>query len=309
MPVGKSLASLLTQIKVMLLKFVGASKIEISSSGGRYVLASGIRQTYIAENKIRCCWQLFSYYMLYSLVLVFLTKPIDIEASENAGELIAFAVDNDAPSQMINLTILAVTNVVTDLMSLAVTFVLLTQIAGAFSDKGYLRACCLTLVDFAIAFFLFVISQVVSNNLYPFAIKTPPSDFNPWSIDAALMPYAFLESVEGSVQSFYPFTFPGQIFITGTVFVPTAISMAIVFTLTLLLLFGRVAKRLQDIFLGEPNVLEGLGPAPIAGGVGVYPNGRTDRCLRYALQSGLAIWSATIGGVSALYFSKLLGLV
>ena len=120
MPVVNSLIIALTRIKISLLKFSGASINDLAVSDGRYIYASEIRQTYFAENKIRCTWQLFTYYMFYCLVLVFLAKPIDIEASKKAGELIAFAVGKDAPSQMFNILILVVTNVGTDLISIAV---------------------------------------------------------------------------------------------------------------------------------------------------------------------------------------------
>jgi len=304
----KTILGSVTQVKVLLLKVSGASANDLSSNDGRYLSASNLGRTYFAENCLRCLWQLFSYYMVYCLVLVILAKPIDPIASTDAGKLIAFAVGKDAPAQIANIIILAVTNVITDLLSMSITFVHLSLIAKSIADKSYLNATGHGVRDVAIAFLLFSISQLVSNFLYPQAIDNPPSNFDPWSIKAALMPYAFMASASGTEQSFYSFTFPGQLFITGTVFVPTVLAMIFVLCLTVLMVLTRAVKRVQDLILDGPDISHGQSPDSI-GGLEPRVYSRSDRCQIFAVNSMMAMLIAIIGGVSATYITKLLGLV
>ncbi len=307
-PMANALVGAITRIKISLLKFSGASKHDISSNDGQYINANYIGRTYFAQNKLKCFWQLFSYYMLYCLILVFLAKPIDITASQEAGKLVAFGVSKDAPSQIVNIAILAVVNVVTDLLSLAITFINLTRIGSAFSLQRYATVVGRVAFDLVAALLLFSSSQLVSNFLYPMALEKPPLSFDPWSIEAALMPYAFLESVVGAQQTFYPVTFPGQLFITGTVFLPTFVGMALVLLVSLIFLLVRLSKKIQDIYFGTNDADEAMLPEPL-GGIAASAKSRSDRCLYFAISSMLTITQSVIGGVMVLAVGKFLGLV
>src|ERR1700733_10993926 len=166
-PLSISLSGIVSRIKITLLYFTGATQLDVSSESANYLDALKIQETYFARNKLRCTWQLFSYYMLYSFILVFLVRPIDAQRSKMAGHLVSFIISKDAPAQILSLSLLSITNVTTDLMSLAITFVLLNKMSRAFSRKDFLSAFIISLLALVFSFMLFSFSQLVSNFLYP----------------------------------------------------------------------------------------------------------------------------------------------
>jgi hypothetical protein len=295
-PIRDSLAAALLGLKVTLLYFSGASRGDLRNDSLGYVAAKELSETYFFKNKARCIWQLFTYYMFYTMVLVFLAKPIDAATSEAQGKLIAFVVSKDAPAQILNLIILAATNVTTDFLSLAVTFVLLGKVIDALKSKRFYEALYFALVDVAISTLLFIVSQLVSNLLYPLAITNPPQDYDPFSIKAALMPYAFLRKASDAGAQFFDFTFPGQLFITGTVFIPTLISLSVVILVTILLYVGETIKRIQSSILRTDDVVAALGPEPVAGQEPPLL-GREARCFAFAIQSMMATITGTLSTV------------
>ena len=297
-PLSISLSGIVSRIKITLLYFTGATQLDVSSESANYLDALKIQETYFARNKLRCTWQLFSYYMLYSFILVFLVRPIDAQRSKMAGHLVSFIISKDAPAQILSLSLLSITNVTTDLMSLAITFVLLNKMSRAFSRKDFLSAFIISLLALVFSFMLFSFSQLVSNFLYPHAIENPPADYTPWSVQSAFMPYAFVKSVNGANSTFHDFTFPGQIFITGIVFIPTLISMLVVILFLLMAAVGNYIKRMQEMLLGIVIASGPLGPEPIAGNVNSAAT-RATRCFQFAVQNMLAVVSATIAALLA----------
>jgi hypothetical protein len=234
--------------------------------------------------------------MLYSFILVFLVRPIDPERSRIAGHLVSFIISRDAPAQIFSLSLLSITNVATDLTSLAITFVLLNKLSEAFARKNFLSSFIISFFALLFPFILFSLSQLVSNFLYPHAIENPPADYTPWSVQSAFMPYAFVETLNGEHSTFHSFTFPGQIFITGIVFIPTLISMLVVIVFLLMAAVGYYIKRMQQLLLGIEIASGPLGPEPIAGDANSGAT-RATRCFQFAVQNMLAIVSATIAGI------------
>ena len=304
-PIGASLAATLSRLKITLLYFSGASKGDLREDALGYLSASHIGETYFFQNKLRCIWQLFSYYMFYSMLLVFLAKPIDPSASEMTGRLISYTVSKNAPVQVLNLVLLSATNVVTDFLSLTVTFVLLGKMIDALRGKSYAKMLFLAATDLLFAAFLFSLSQLVSNLLYPIAITNPPADYNPYSVSAMMMPYAFLREVDGSVTTFFNFTFPGQVFITGTVFVPTLVSLALVILSSVLLFFGDLVKKMQAVVLGVDDLAASLAPEPLVGDARSPQIRRQIRCFSFAVHTMLTILTGATASIIAAIFTYL----
>ena len=301
-----SLSKAIIKIKIGLLKFLGASINDIQSLDYQYVLTTKISQTYFFQNKIKCCWQLFSYYMIYCLVLVFLAKPIDLESSKEIGRLVQFFVSQDTPSQALNILTLVTVNVITDLCSLAMTFIHLSKASTAFSARKLDWAIIWLMADIVVASILFFISQLVSNYLYPLAIENPPSTYDTWSVSAALMPYAFIESANSGTINFYPFTFPGQIFITGSVFIPTLISTSVLLCIMLVLAATRIFRKIQNIYLGYHVDGVSFSPAPIAGGEANVLD-RANVCLLRIVHFFVGVLVLVVGGISLEAIKRLLG--
>jgi hypothetical protein len=293
-PIADSLSGLISRIKITFLYFTGASTSDISGKCSNYLSALTIQETYFARHVLRCAWQLFSYYMLYCCLLVFVARPIDMNRSHQAGHLVSFIISRDVLAQVLNLSLLSFTNVATDLMSLAITFVLLNKMLDAFRRKHFTSAIAISIVDLALSFLLFALSQIVSNILYPHAIENAPANYTPWSVDSAFLPYAFVKSMNGDNSTFYDFIFPGQLFITGTVFIPTLITMLVVILFLLMAAAGHYIKRLQQLIFGEDVVSSQLGPIPVTGA----PNPavlRSARCFQFAVNFMLT----TAGGITA----------
>ena len=291
------LSKVIIKIKIGLLKFLGASDNDIQNSECQYTIATKINQTYFFQNKLKCCWQLFSYYMLYCLILVFLAKPIDLESSLEMGRLIQFFVSQDTPTQAFNILVLVGINVITDLCSLTITFIHLSKVSRALSARKLDWAIIWLMADIVIASVLFFISQLVSNYLYPLALENPPLNYDMWSIDAALMPYAFIESANSGDVNFYPFTFPGQIFITGSVFIPTIVSTSLLTCIMLALTVVRIFRKIQNVYLGAHIDGANFSPIPIAGKQAKNLS-RADMCLFHFTKFSLGVLVIVIGGIS-----------
>jgi hypothetical protein len=304
-PFRESLSAILNRLKITILQFCGASRGDLRDNAMRYLEASRLKETYLFINKARCLWQLFSYYMFYTLVLVYLAKPINMSASLAEGKLTAFSVGKNALQQILNLTVLSATNVVTDFLSLAITFVLLGKVINSLNTRRYTNVVLYAAIDLTCAFLLFVCSQLVSNILYPLAITNPPANYNPFSIDAALMPYAFLKGVEGPTVTYFNFTFPGQLFITGTVFIPTLVSMGLVTSFSIILLIGEYVKKAQSALLGIDGLSQSLGPEPLVGPYQTPQMRRAAHCFDLAAHAMLAVFTSTISGIIVVIFTRL----
>ncbi len=230
-----------------------------------------------------------------------------MQASVEVGRLIAFDLIRNAPEQVLNVAILAFSNVITDLISLAITYVHLTKISNSLKHRKTISAIFYVAQDIIIAGILFVISQLISSYLYPRALINPPADFNPFSIDAALMPYAFMQSVTDGVVNYYPFVFPGQLFITGTVFAPTVIAMTLILLITLILIILKVIGRLQFYFLKDDALLDLLAPAALPE-VGDALQNRTKRCIRFSVNSVYIIILSVMGSLIFYLISRIFSL-
>nr|VFJ44140.1 MAG: hypothetical protein BECKDK2373C_GA0170839_100769 [Candidatus Kentron sp. DK] len=301
---GNFFEKTLLRTKLLLLKVCGASDIDITHDDDEFLDATRIQETYFIKYPARVAWQLFSYYMVYCFVLVLLARPIDMFNSQTSGELVAFSLNLNGKEQIISIIILAATNVATDILSLAITYSHITKIANLHSERSNFAASLVAVKDIFYAFSLFLLSQLISNILYPLSIENPPSDFNPFSIGAALMPYAFIADASGMNIQFHDFVFPGQLFITGTAFVPTLLVMLLILTIGLLSTILRIVHWAQAKVISDGTLLEILyptGPDDLA----LRLPSRARKCFAFAVQAVMMIFTSLVGSLILLFLRGL----
>ena len=302
---GNLIIALLSRTRILLLRLSGASDSEISDDRENFLEAQKIQETYFLKYPGRVGWQLFSYYMVYCFILVLLAKPIDVQQSIELGKLTSFTLNASGREQVIYICILAATNVVTDVISLAITYTHLTKIVQSTKINKNFEAALLAFKDMICAALLFILSQLISNVLYPLSIETPPENYNPISIEAALMPYAFVQDATYTNVDFYNFIFPGQLFITGTVFVPTILVMGFIFSL------GMIASILNLIYTLQAKLLNNKYPelnltlqAPAEFSMNTPPV-RIIKCVSFAVNSICAIFLSLIANLIWVLFEPL----
>ena len=191
---------------------------------------------WVSRYRTSIFFRLLPVYSVYILALVVLTRPIYdagngfeiFKYSENLHELFALLV------------IYVCSNIIFDYFSLRYS------LANVMDAKRTGRYIFYFLKDAGIATALFLMSQAVSCVLW--VLKRENSSFPAFDdglfnqfVEIALWPYAFV-SGEGS-STIVSDPFPGQILITGTVYVPT-IALGIMFLVfTVFLGFTRAVKR------------------------------------------------------------------
>lgn len=174
-------------------------------------------------------------YAAYILGLVVLTRPVFLDGdtyqifrySENLHELFFLLV------------IYVLSNIVFDYLSLRYS---LSHVMQAQESKRYVFFFA---KDMAVAFGLFLVSQAVSCILWVLKrqdLNFPELGFSLFDrfLEITFWPYAFVTG-EGSTEIVSEL-FPGQLFITGTVFFPTVMLGAIFVAFSLFLKLARSIK-------------------------------------------------------------------
>lgn len=291
-------------LQKMIIKISGGSKHDIEYNNQAYLKANKIKSTYIMRNKFSSTWRMLSYYMLYSIILMFITKPVDIQLTNDMA-VIGFELNKDIKIQLIFIIILVFSNVITDLLSLSFTFVHLKKFSIFLRKNNYFISFYYILKDLAIASVLFIVSQVVSNYLYPYSLSHPPDNFNPFSIQAALMPYGIVkENIEG-IYHLYQFVFPGQLLLTGTIFLPTVMCIMILIILSCLLEANKILKKIQNYILSK--YIEIHRPIPIGGQPDQTILSREEKCSWARSHFLITSVTAMIAGIPLFILSNLLG--
>ena len=242
--------------------------------------------------------------MVYCLILVLLAKPIDLDSSQLTGRLVDFSLNLNGKDQVIGVVILAATNVITDVLSLAITYSHINKISELHCYSRNFLAILVAIKDIIYAFMLFLLSQIISNILYPLSIENPPQDFDPFSIEAALMPYAFVYDASGKQVQFYDFIFPGQLFITGTVFAPTCLVMLLVLTLGFLSGILKFIHYLQAKVINDHMLLEILHPTG-SNDLALKISTRTKKCIAFAINVVIAIFTSLVASLIFLFLHSL----
>lgn len=243
----------------------GASINDIKANDSRYLRFDKLKYTYFYEYKWKCCWLLFSYYMCYSSIMVIAARPVDVTAQPVGDLLVSYTYNSNVLGNVLLMTSLVVVNVITDLLSITISFYHLYHIKDFVLSGQYKKVAEYASRDFIAASILFVISQLLSNFYYPLHINETVNNFDWISVKAAMMPYGIIKNTIGDGRALlYSKTYPGQVFLTGTVFLPTII-MALI-CLILSFIYG-ISSKIIDLKLSSCNdgISINILPEPIAG--------------------------------------------
>jgi len=178
---------------------------------------------WVDHNRASIIFRLIPIYGLYILALVVLTRPIFL----NGGSFQVFKYSPNLRELFFLLVIYISSSILFDYFSLRFTF---SCIIEALSTRRY---AVIFAKNVAFATLLFLLSQVVSCLLWVYKRQDPSFPKFDNSIlynfvEITLWPYAFVTGPGSSQITSNPF--PGQLLITGTVFIPT-IMLVLLFVL------------------------------------------------------------------------------
>jgi hypothetical protein len=192
---------------------------------------------WVNRNRSSIIFRLVPVYGLYILALVVLTRPVFFDG----GAYHIFNYSKNLHDLFVMFVIYVSSNILFDYLSLRFTF---SYVMQALATKRY---AFLFLKNAMISLSLFSLSQIVSCILWVFKREDPSFPKFDHSIfqnflEIALWPYAFVTG-PGSAQITSD-TFPGQLLITGTVFIPTILLVSLFTIFSTFLKLTEIIKRL-----------------------------------------------------------------
>ncbi|MBI2707656.1 MAG: hypothetical protein HYX35_05030 [Proteobacteria bacterium] len=217
---------------------------------------------WMLENIGKISIRFFVFYFIYIWALILTTRALLIDQDTGHVQIISYTSKQIFGFLMIGIYI--VTNSACDMLSIYVTIRNLEKI----KQNPRLAVATMYLVNNLVySFFFFMLSQLVSNLIWP--LKTnmdiPLADrfFSP---AIALWPYAFVLDASSSSPEYVHPIFPGQLLITGTVFLPTLVIVLLFIVLSLSILAVQYLKRfliMHDLALLGVNVTLPPGQEPV----------------------------------------------
>jgi hypothetical protein len=198
---------------------------------------NAVDMEWINRNRSAIVLRLVPVYGLYILALVVLTRPVFFDGKEYH----IFSYSKNLSDLTVLFVIYVTSNVLFDYLSLKFTFSYLMQ---SLETKRYTSSF---FKNAMVAVSLFLLSQVVSCFLWVYKRQDPSfPKFDQGIIhnflEIALWPYAFVTG-PGSAQ-IVSAVFPGQLFITGTVFIPTIMLVSLFIIYSCFLKLTEVIKKL-----------------------------------------------------------------
>ena len=195
----------------------------------------GVR--WVDQNRAAIIFRLIPVYGLYILVLVVLTRPIFL----SGGTYKIFNYSSNLRDLFVLFVIYVSSNILFDYLSLRFTFVC---VVDALATKRYISIFA---KNIAFATLLFFLSQIVSCVLWVYKRQDPAFPKFENSIfynffEVALWPYASVTGPGSSQITSDPF--PGQLLITGTVFIPT---ITLVFLFVLFSMFLKLTELIKKL--------------------------------------------------------------
>jgi hypothetical protein len=190
---------------------------------------------WVNRNRSAIVLRLIPVYGLYILALVVLTRPVFFDGKQYN----IFNYSKNLHDLAIMFLIYVTSNVLFDYLSLKYTF---SYVMRSLETKKYASNF---LKNASVAVLLFILSQIVSCLLWIYKRQDPSFPKFDQGIafsflEIALWPYAFVTGPAGSAQ-IVSAVFPGQLFITGTVFIPT------IMLVSLFVLFSCFLKLTESI--------------------------------------------------------------
>jgi hypothetical protein len=199
-----------------------------------------------------------TFYFIYIWALILTTRALQIDAQTGQVQLLAYTSKQIFGFAMICVYIIS--NSVLDIVSLYFTVQNLERISER--PRGRTAAYYL-MKNFGLAIVLFMLSQLVSNLIWPLKTNIDVSlGERLLSPAIALWPYAFvIDASAVPPHILYPI-FPGQLLITGTVFLPTLVIALLLIVTTLSI---RIPQLLKRFLISRDLVLLGVEIQPAAG--------------------------------------------
>lgn len=164
------------------------------------------------------------FYFVYIWALILTTRALRIDAATGNVEVLSYTSKQIFGFFMIGVYIFS--NSICDIFSIYFTVRHLEEIRE--HPRLSVAIWCLT-KNLIYCFGFFLISQLVSNLIWPLKtdLDVPILD-RLTSLAIALWPYAFILDASVTPPKFLPIIFPGQLLITGTVFLPTLVTALII---------------------------------------------------------------------------------
>lgn len=225
------------------------------------------------------------FYFVYIWALIVTTRALLIDPATGAVHVLAYT-----PKQLFGFVMICsyiASNSIFDICSIYFTIRHLRKIQ---EQPRLSTATFYLLKNLGYCFVFFLLSQIFSNVIWPLKTNLPI----PWadrffSPAIALWPYAFIINARTSPPEYLHLIFPGQLLITGTVFLPTLIAV-LLFVVSAAM--TRVLQPLKKLIIAEDLQLLGIMITPAPGAGAVYHF----RCLNvftigvFAGVIGTAIW-------------------
>ena len=187
------------------------------------------------------------FYFVYIWALILTTRALLIDPVNGQVQLLTYTSKQIFGFFMIAIYIAS--NSVFDILSIYFTVKNLEKIG---EKPNFLFAAFYLAKNLAYCFVFFVLSQLISNMIWPLKtnLAIPITD-RFFSKSIALWPYAFVVDASASPPQYLNPIFPGQLLITGTVFLPTLIIILLLVVLTITIKVVQLPKKIlitQDLF-------------------------------------------------------------
>lgn len=178
-----------------------------------------LNESWVLSNFGRIVLRFCIFYFVYIWALILTTRALLIDPSSGQVQILLYTSKQIFGFAMIGVYIL--TNSICDVFSIYFTVRHIDQIR---QNPRLGVATALLLKNLTYSFGFFLLSQLVSNLIWPLKtninIPLPDRLISP---AIALWPYAFVLDASSSSPHYLNPIFPGQLLITGTVFLPTLI--------------------------------------------------------------------------------------
>jgi hypothetical protein len=206
-------------------------------------------QRWICSNFGKILTRFAIFYFVYIWALILTTRALQIDPVTGAVRVLSYTPKQLFGFGMIGLYILS--NSICDIASIYFTVKHLEKVR----ERPNISTAAFYLgKNLIYCFAFFLISQLFSNFIWPLKtnLDIPELDrlFSP---AIALWPYAFILDASVSSPKYLPLIFPGQLLITGTVFLPTLVTVFIISVMAISNWMLKLPKKYIEAFIRSRN--------------------------------------------------------
>jgi hypothetical protein len=250
----KRIQIILDQIKLIILSVLG-----YKGERRERVSLANIHAGWVFENFGSIFFRFSIFYFVYIWGLILTTRPLLINA--NTGQVQIMNYTSKPIFGFLMIFIYIFSNAIFDILSIYFTIKHLDRIKN---DPGISIAVLLLLKNISYSFVFFCLSQLISNLIWPLKTNFEVSLLERLISPAIVFwPYAFVLDTNSSSPEYFRLLFPGQLLITGTVFLPTLVVALLSIVLMIAIsLIGALKKQLVSSDLVGILVTPGPGKKP-----------------------------------------------